>query len=191
MYTNTELESIRDKKDKIISRLYCKLILSLGEPVPQSLRGHWASLAGIFRCCKCGKLITSHESVDIPCVPTCMQVSLDGNIISEHVRDMNWNLSEFIVELYRELKTWRKVYWRLWSICHFLRCTDCLTLFPVHQMSWCCRHPEQPQFFFAEGQRSTAIPVGRYPCCGARTYRFEVLTNTTVCYAHFWTLAHF
>lgn len=52
MYTNTELEAIKDKKDKIQSRLFCKMIMSLGEPVYETLRGHYASLATLFKCCK-------------------------------------------------------------------------------------------------------------------------------------------
>ncbi|CAH2240432.1 jg6176, partial [Pararge aegeria aegeria] len=50
MYTNAELEAVRDRKDKIQSRLYCKLILALAEPVPETLRGHHASLAALFKC---------------------------------------------------------------------------------------------------------------------------------------------
>lgn len=52
MYTNAELEAVRDRRDKIQSRLYCKLILSLAEPVPETLRGHHASLATLFKCTK-------------------------------------------------------------------------------------------------------------------------------------------
>ena len=52
MYTNVELEAIRDRKDKIQSRLYCKMILSLAEPVPETLRGHYATLATLFKCSK-------------------------------------------------------------------------------------------------------------------------------------------
>lgn len=49
MYTNTEVELIKDRKDKIQSRLFCKLIQSLAETEPESVRGHWCSLARVFR----------------------------------------------------------------------------------------------------------------------------------------------
>lgn len=52
MYTNAELEAVRDRKDKIQSRLFCKMILSLAEPVPETLRGHFSSLATLFKCSK-------------------------------------------------------------------------------------------------------------------------------------------
>lgn len=50
MFTNTELEMVKDKKERVTPRLWTKLVLSLCEPEQQSLRGHYASLADLFRC---------------------------------------------------------------------------------------------------------------------------------------------
>lgn len=80
-----------------------------------------------------------------------------------------------------ELRSWRKVYWRLWGDCHFLFCQCCNTYFSIHQMGWCCYHPECPQFFVNEHQRPMSFPLGRYPCCSQRAYRFEVLPNQQGC----------
>lgn len=55
MFTNLELEMVKDKKDRIQPRLFCKMIQSLCEVEAQSIRGHFATLAGLFRCSKCGK----------------------------------------------------------------------------------------------------------------------------------------
>lgn len=52
MFTNVELEMVRDKKDRLLPRLWTKLIQSLCEPEPEALRGHYYSLAGLFRCSK-------------------------------------------------------------------------------------------------------------------------------------------
>lgn len=48
--------------------------------------------------------------------------------------DLGWNLSEYITSLHVELKSWRKVYWRLWGDSHFLKCTMCDNFFPVNQV---------------------------------------------------------
>lgn len=48
-------------------------------------------------------------------------------------------------------------------------------------MDWCCYHPECPQFFVNEQQRPMPFPLGRYPCCSQRAYRFEVLPNQRGC----------
>ena len=47
------------------------------------------------------------------------------------VRDPNFTLSEFIKSLKLELKTWRKVFWRLWGICHVSSCSLCEKPFQV------------------------------------------------------------
>ncbi|KAI4454329.1 hypothetical protein MML48_9g00006023 [Holotrichia oblita] len=93
MYTNAEVEAIKDRKDKIQSKLFCKLIQSLCEPEPESLRGHFATMGRIFKC-------------------------------------------------------------------RF--------------------HPDPPQYFTLDAQRAP-LPVGRYPCCGERAYRFQLLDDYSGC----------
>ncbi|KAL1502409.1 hypothetical protein ABEB36_007555 [Hypothenemus hampei] len=180
MYTNTEIESIKDRKDKIHSRLFCKLIQSLVEPEPESVRGHWCSLARIFRCEKCQQLITPKVASKIPCIPSCMRLQADGTVISLHIRDPHWNINDYIGKLHKILKTWRKVYWRLWGDAHFLYCIVCKRYFPINQMGWCRYHPDTPQFFTLDAQKAP-LPIGRYPCCGERAYRFQVLENYSSC----------
>lgn len=50
MYTNVELESVRDRKDKIHSKLFCKMIQSLCEVEPEALRGHFSTMAKVYKC---------------------------------------------------------------------------------------------------------------------------------------------
>lgn len=50
MFTNLELEMVKDKKERVTPRLWIKLIQSLCEPEPQALRGHFGSLSDLFRC---------------------------------------------------------------------------------------------------------------------------------------------
>ncbi|ERL92574.1 hypothetical protein D910_09887 [Dendroctonus ponderosae] len=180
MYTNSEVELIKDRKDKIQSKLFSKLIQSLAEPEPESVRGHWCSLARIFRCDKCQQLITPNVAARIPCIPPCMRLQPDGSIISLHTRDPNWLINEYIIKLHKTLKTWRKVYWRLWGDVHFLYCGICKKYFPTNQIGWCRYHPDTPQFFTLDAQKAP-LPIGRYPCCGERAYRFQLLENYSAC----------
>ncbi|PZC83447.1 hypothetical protein B5X24_HaOG207430 [Helicoverpa armigera] len=179
MYTNAELEAIRDRKDKIQSRLFCKMILSLAEPVPETLRGHYSSLATLFKCCKCNKLLGRHIAEQVPCQPASMRIDRRGNVVSSHSKDQSWSLNDYITWLYGELRSWRRVYWRLWADCHFLRCQLCDSYFPAYQMEWCSHHEQPPHMFAIEGRPS--LPAGRYPCCGERAYRFETVTRNTGC----------
>ncbi|XP_017786703.1 PREDICTED: uncharacterized protein KIAA1841 homolog [Nicrophorus vespilloides] len=181
MYTNIEVENIKDRKDKIQSRLFCKLIQSLCEVETESVRGHYCSLAYIYKCKHCQQLVSPPYSPEIPCIPSYMRLEYDGSITSRHERDPQWNINDFIVSLYKSLKTWRKVYWRLWGCAHFLYCLSCKKYFPVRQEGWCRYHPDHPQFFTMDTQKPP-LPVGRYPCCGERTYRFQLLDDRTGCH---------
>ncbi|XP_012266764.2 SANT and BTB domain regulator of class switch recombination [Athalia rosae] len=181
LFTNVDVELLKDKKDKIQSRLFCKLIVSLADSTPDEKRGHYSSLATLFKCGKCGKNVVRSISDSIPCVPSAMRIDTKGNIHSMHTRDISWTLNDYIIALRTELRSWRRVYWRLWGDCHFLMCRQCGIYFPIHQMDWCCYHPEIPQFFANEQQRSSPFPLGRYPCCSQRAYRFETLPSQEGC----------
>ncbi|XP_063971825.1 SANT and BTB domain regulator of class switch recombination isoform X2 [Diachasmimorpha longicaudata] len=181
LFTNMDVEILKDKKDKVQSRLFCKLITSLVDPIPDTRRGHYSSLSTLFKCGKCGKSVIRSISDYVPCLPSCMKIDNKGDLHSKHTRDFNWTLNDYIVSLRAELRTWRKVYWRLWGDCHFLNCQQCNTYFPINQMDWCSYHPENPQFFANEQQRASSFPLGRYPCCSQRAYRFEALPNRDGC----------
>ncbi|CAG9815083.1 unnamed protein product [Phaedon cochleariae] len=181
MYTNSEVESMKDRKDKIQSRLFTKMIQSLADPEPEGLRGHWRSLARVFRCEKCRSLIDPDTASQIPCIAPCMRMQPDGSIRSLHVRDLSWNINDYILELHKSLRTWRRVYWRLWGDAHFFYCTACERYFPSCQIGWCRYHPDGPQFFTLDAQKAP-LPIGRYPCCGERAYRYQLLENFSGCH---------
>lgn len=181
MFTNLELELVRDKKDRVAPRLWTKLIQSLCEPETQSLRGHYASLSGLFRCTRCGKLLTPAISSYVYCFPQNMRINRWGQLVSQHTRDINWSITNYVAQLHKELKSWRKVYWRLWGHCHFLFCTVCETHFPTYQMLWCQFHPDQPQFLGPITEGRTPGPGGRYPCCNQPAFRYETISGPTGC----------
>ncbi|XP_058837858.1 SANT and BTB domain regulator of class switch recombination isoform X2 [Topomyia yanbarensis] len=181
MFTNLELEMVKDKKDRIAPRIWTKLIQSLCEIEPQALRGHYATLVGMFRCLRCGKFLTQTVSTFIHCVPQNIRLNRWGQLISSHVKDPAWNITSYVASLHKELRSWRKVYWRLWGHCHFLYCAICDTHFAVYQMLWCQYHPEQPQFLGPAAEGRVPGPAGRYPCCGKQAYRYETLPAPTGC----------
>ncbi|XP_012270182.1 uncharacterized protein KIAA1841 [Orussus abietinus] len=181
LFSNVDAEVLKDKKDKIQSRLFCKLIVALADPTPDNERGHFSSLATLFKCGKCGKTVIRSVSDFVPCIASATRIDNGGNLHSTHTRDLTWTLNEYVVALRTELRSWRKVYWRLWGDCHFLYCKVCGTYFPIHRMNWCSYHAEMPQFFVNEQQRSTPFPLGRYPCCSQRAYKFEALPNREGC----------
>lgn len=180
MFTNLELEMVKDKKERVTPRLWTKLIQSLCEPEPQSLRGHYASLSDLYKCTKCSKYVTQSVNSYIHCLSQNMKLNRWGQIISHHTRDPSWSITQYVASLHKELKSWRKVYWRLWGNCHFLYCASCEMHFPVCQMNWCLYHPDQPQFLGPVTEGRMAGPTGRYPCCGHQAFRYETLPGPSV-----------
>ncbi|XP_075163673.1 uncharacterized protein LOC142236295 [Haematobia irritans] len=181
MFTNVELEMVKDKKDRLVPRLWTKLIQSLCEPEPEALRGHYYSLAGLFRCSKCQRCLTNTMKSYVQCIEGNVRLNRWGQLVSHHARDPTWDLSCYIAQLFKELKSWRRVYWKLWGHAHYLYCCLCEMYFPVYQMSWCRYHPETPSFLGPVTDGRTTGAAGRYACCGQQAFRFETLPGPNGC----------
>lgn len=100
LFTNAEVEALKDKKDKIQSRLFCKLIVSLVDSSPDNRRGHYSSLANLFKCGKCGKVVVRSVSDSVPCIPSAMRLDTRGNLHSKHMRFAPRWLSCLSIEFY-------------------------------------------------------------------------------------------
>ncbi|XP_043399834.1 uncharacterized protein KIAA1841 homolog isoform X4 [Chelonia mydas] len=124
LFTHNEVEDVKDKKDKFKSKLFCKKIERLFDPDYQNpdSRGNAATL---YRCCLCKKLLTKETERRVPCVPGKINIDQHGNIIYVHIRDKTWEVHEYLISLYEELKSWRDVYWRLWGTVNWLSCSRC------------------------------------------------------------------
>ncbi|XP_062128250.1 LOW QUALITY PROTEIN: SANT and BTB domain regulator of class switch recombination [Drosophila sulfurigaster albostrigata] len=181
MFTNLELEMVRDKKERVTPRLWTKLIQSLCEPDAEVLRGHFYSISGLFRCVRCCRCVTNTMKSYVNCIPSNIRLNRWGQLISSHVRDTNWDLNVYVLQLFKELKSWRKVYWKLWGHCHYLYCCSCEAHFPVYQMNWCRYHPEPPNFLGPEIEGRMAGPAGRYACCNQQAFRYETLPGPNGC----------
>ncbi|KAH8302794.1 hypothetical protein KR044_010762 [Drosophila immigrans] len=181
MFTNLELEMVRDKKERVTPRLWTKLIQSLCEPDAEVLRGHFYSISGLFRCVRCCRCVTNTMKSYVNCIPSNIRLNRWGQLISTHVRDTNWDLNVYVLQLFKELKSWRKVYWKLWGHCHYLYCCSCEAHFPVYQMNWCRYHPEPPNFLGPEIEGRMAGPAGRFACCNQQAFRYDTLPGPNGC----------
>lgn len=128
----------------------------------------------------CQKYVNESVSSYIHCHPQNMHLNRHGQVVSHHCRDLTWNFNSFVSVLYKELKSWRRAYWRLWGNCHYLYCATCETHFPLYQMNWCLYHPDLPQYLGPVTEGRMAGPAGRYPCCGQMTFRYETLPGPSV-----------
>ncbi|XP_071448625.1 SANT and BTB domain regulator of class switch recombination [Hetaerina americana] len=183
LFSNSDIEALADKKDKIQSRLYCKLIAALVDGQPDSKKGHFAKLSSLYKCNKCEKLILKEVQSEVPCIPQNMRMDRMGKVHASHSRDPLWDLNEYVRSLRSTLGSWQFVYWHLWGECHILQCSQCHHPFSLLNIAGCTHHTEAALFVSVGGRapRGVTYPVGHYPCCGARTFRFEPLASRMGC----------
>ncbi|TFK01421.1 small nuclear ribonucleoprotein G [Platysternon megacephalum] len=171
LFTHNEVEDVKDKKDKFKSKLFCKKIERLFDPEYQNpdSRGNAATL---YRCCLCKKLLTKETERRVPCVPGKINIDQHGNIIYVHIRDKTWEVHEYLISLYEELKSWRDVYWRLWGIINWLSCSRCNQSFLCTEFSHCQYHT-QPVLYPGVASALGTSGTGIYPCCNQKILRFD------------------
>lgn len=106
----------------------------------------------------------------------CFRMTLNrhGQFSYKHQADTSWDVSEWLLETRNHLTTWSDVYWYIWSIVNYLRCSRCHETFPCTEISNCRYHPERAVF---EPNHLT----GEHPCCGLRVQRFDPLQPNKVC----------
>ena len=93
-------------------------------------------------------------------------------------RDPHFNLNDFLRSLRSEVKSWRRVFWRLWGMTHPLYCSLCSAYFPVYLNEFCSFHPQDPEFPTIQFKNSTQ-PFGVYPCCETPAFRFQPAPNSS------------
>lgn len=85
-FSPSEVEELLDRRDRIHSKLYVKLIQSLFEPLPQPDRDIFFTAATFHRCKLCGSFLTQRLAKVIPCLPSRYQVTRRGEVIPKHLR---------------------------------------------------------------------------------------------------------
>uniref|UniRef100_A0A8C8R7X4 KIAA1841 n=1 Tax=Pelusios castaneus TaxID=367368 RepID=A0A8C8R7X4_9SAUR len=171
LFTHNEIEDVKDKRDKFKSKLFCKKIERLFDPEHQNpdSRGNAATL---YRCCLCKKLLTKETERRVPCIPGKINIDQHGNIVYVHTRDKTWEVHEYLIGLYEELKSWRDVYWRLWGTINWLTCSRCNQSFLCTEFSHCQYHT-QPVLYPGVASALGTIGTGIYPCCNQKVLRFD------------------
>ena len=138
------LADFRDKKDKMLSKLYKRrLELDFRNPSPSGERRdkqsdlltvalagdgasatnaaalassvHMAAHSKICFCKWCGKLFHSGASHLLPCSMAPLTVDFRGNMATRHVVTEGWSLTECVSRLHKNGMAWEEIYWLLWG----------------------------------------------------------------------------
>ncbi|XP_071790076.1 SANT and BTB domain regulator of class switch recombination-like isoform X1 [Asterias amurensis] len=172
LFTDLEVDEVKDRKDKFKSKLICKKIEGMFEGNKPA--------ATLYRCQHCKRLLTSELQSKLKCIASRMSINRQGNITYHHQRDPSWDINDYLLGLRADCKSWREVYWRLWATVNHLTCSRCKLVFPCSELGHCRFHPELPKFDnLVETVKSSA--VGTYGCCQQKTLRFDPLNQNTGC----------
>lgn len=87
--TAEQLDDVKDRKDKLVSRLFMKKIEELMEDENNSFN----------RCVYCNKLYTNDQHEWMICEKARIFIDFHGNVIAEHVPDRNWEFNKFMLFL--------------------------------------------------------------------------------------------
>jgi len=171
-FTQHDLEQVVDKKDKFKSKLFCKKIEELFNPNFSNEYSH-NNASKLYKCLHCQKLLLPPVEKSIKCTVARTMIDHHGNLQYVHSRDTTWDVQEYLQNLKQQFKTWRSVFWRVWSVINFLQCNHCDEVFPVSDYNCCRYHPKQP---IRNGTQAIA-----YPCCDQKSFHFEPIKSKNGC----------
>jgi hypothetical protein len=106
------LDNLKERKDKIVSRLFMKKL----ELLLEKDKNH------LHKCAYCNKLFTKKQRKVLACRKGTNFVDQNGQMRAKHIMDRNWDLKKFVTfvrETYRI--SWREIYWKVWSYLYLLK----------------------------------------------------------------------
>lgn len=159
------LDVLKERKDKIVSRLFMKKL----ELLLEKEKNH------LYKCAYCSKLFTKKQRKVLSCRKGTSFVDSNGQMRAKHVIDKNWDLKKFVTfvrETYRI--SWKEIYWKVWSYLHLIKCERCMEFYPIAEMGYCRYHKDPPKI------KMSAQPFGSqydYACCETVVSVYTVLNG--------------
>ena len=148
------LNSLKERKDKLVSRLFMKKLELLLEKNSNYL----------YKCAHCNKLFTIDQREVLHCSKGKSYIDYNGQVTAKHVIDRSWDLKKFVTfvrETYRI--SWREIYWKVWSYLEVFMCERCNNYYHIAELANCQVHKQPPKVKMAlDG------PIGsnyQYSCC--------------------------
>ena len=175
LFSLSALEEVKDKKDKFKSKLFTKKIQELFSTTPWS-ESSPMNASRLFRCIHCCKLLTPEFHQHIMCIASRTTIDKSGSLKYNHVMDSTWDVSDYILGLKVQLKSWRNVFWRLWATVNYLFCARCEQLFPCIEFEHCLHHPGA-----VNKADSVTSNIDVYSCCGHLAVPFDPACSTSGC----------
>jgi len=162
-FEDEELDAVRDRRDRLLSRLYANKLEALLMDDNNLLN----------RCSSCQRMFLERHRDKIICPKAKVRIDFNGVANSKHSVDSNWDVSHYVQHCHDRLRlTWRETYWRLWGHTQLLWCSICQQFFSAAEMEHCSYHPER-----AVWQPAPCTHIGCYPCCTKSAQRLGTLSH--------------
>ena len=162
------LNQLKERKDKLVSRLFMKKLELLLEKESNYL----------YKCAHCNRLFTMSQRKVLHCAKAKSYIDCNGQIRAKHVVDKSWDLKKFVTfvrETYRI--SWREIYWKVWSYLYVFKCGRCDLFFHITEMGNCNVHAQS-----ARAKPSLTGPTGslyQFGCCKKEIGVVAVLNELT------------
>lgn len=164
--TPEQLDEVKDRKDKLVSKVYMKKLEELLEDEGNTLN----------RCVYCNSLYTSAQREWMVCEKAQIFIDFHGKVIAEHVPDQNWEANKFLMYLKEQGLNWKDIYWRIWGRLPFFSCIQCGFMFIGSELGHCSFHLQEPKF-------TSGSNIGFYQCCQQKAVRFDTNIKKKGCCA--------
>jgi hypothetical protein len=162
------LNVLKERKDKLVSRLFMKKLELLLEKERNYL----------YKCAFCNKLFTMSQRKVLHCSKAKSYIDYNGQVRAKHIIDRSWDLKKFVTfvrETYRI--SWREIYWKVWSYLQVFKCDRCDIYYHISEMGNCHVHKTSPKV-----KMSLHGPLGsnyQYNCCEKEVNVTAILNSNT------------
>ncbi|CAM9734134.1 unnamed protein product, partial [Discosporangium mesarthrocarpum] len=149
LMTLEQLAGVKDRKDKLLSRIHKKRIELDFRDRPQGARGGKGKVTGsnVIHCCRhCARLFPDKVRDTVSCPEAPPSVDFRGQLVQRHEPLRPWSLTKTVTSLHQRGMSWTAVYWFLWGLTQPLKCTECREVFLAGDFGECRCHPEEPHF---------------------------------------------
>ena len=113
-----QLSSLKDKKDKLLSKIYHKKLEAL-------MQEHDATGKQLFRCVNCNLLYTEQQEKWMTCDKAKIIIDSHGEAISQHLSDKYFDMFNFFEFMKKEGLTWKQIFWKIWASMQTFKCSTC------------------------------------------------------------------
>ena len=137
LVTIDELINLKDRKDKLTSKIYMKKLEALMEEGESN---------NLYRCFYCSQLFTSDQREWMVCPKAKIFIDFHGSVIAHHVADRYWDMNRFIQFMRKENISWKDIYWKVWGRIQTFHCQVCDWNFIASEFGHCSFHPQNPKF---------------------------------------------